>query len=123
MAARPAAQLQQAGSALYHGELALTGRIVGHDLDLPAQASRCINCHGAAVAASAPPLAPLLNAASLTRLTPRRGGPPSRYDTASMCALLRSGVDPAHVMIPRTMPRYTITDADCKALWAFLSTR
>lgn len=115
---------RQRGAALFAGEAALSGRIVGHDVDLPVQASRCVNCHGEAgrpaPAASAPTLAPALDARSLAAPTPRRGGPPSRYDAAALCTLLRSGVDPAHVMIPRTMPRYTLSDEDCAALWAHL---
>ena len=51
----------------------------------------------------------------------RRGGPPSRYDAAGLCTLLRSGVDPAHVIILRTMPRYDINDADCQSLWLHLT--
>jgi hypothetical protein len=35
--------------------------------------------------------------------------------------LLRRGVDPAFVMISVEMPRYTIDDADCKALWRYVT--
>jgi len=107
------------GRALYAGERALPGRIVGHDLDLPVQASRCVNCHGSA-ATPVEVFAPRLDGGDLMRLQPRRGGPPSRYDAAALCTLLRTGVDPAHVVIPRTMPRYRASDADCEALWAHL---
>ena len=50
----------------------------------------------------------------------RRGGPPSAYDAASLCELLREGIDPAWVMVRQEMPRYAATDAQCIALWAFL---
>jgi len=60
---------------------------------------------------------------SLASLQPRRGGPPSRFDDSSLCRLLRTGVDPAHVVIQRSMPRYELSDADCRALWAHLSKR
>jgi hypothetical protein len=51
----------------------------------------------------------------------RRGGPPSNYDRDGLCTLLRRGVDPAHVMISVEMPRYTIDDSDCHALWRYLT--
>jgi hypothetical protein len=116
------------GRALFEGSAALPARVHGQDFALPAQASRCVNCH---VAPSAPTSAasavaagaPLLTAAALSTPTRRRGGPPSRYDAASLCTLLRSGVDPAYVMIQRTMPRYDISDADCQALWLHLMER
>lgn len=116
------------GRQLFEGVRPLNGQIVGHATTLPARASRCINCHGAG---TAPPaqgasnttqaFGPLLNRRSLTDDVPRRGGPPSRYDPAAFCRLLRSGVDPAYVMIPRSMPRYELSDADCQALWAYLT--
>ncbi len=115
------------GRQLFDGELALAARIVGQDFALPAQASRCVNCHdpasagAASSAVGAQRIGPSLTAATLTDLVRRRGGPPSRYDAASLCRLLRSGVDPAHVIILRTMPRYEITDADCRTLWSHLT--
>lgn len=115
------------GSKLFEGDLALPARIVGQDFALPATASRCINCHGPARsdAASSPATAqrigPALTRSTLTDAVRRRGGPPSRYDAGSLCTMLRTGVDPAHVIILRTMPRYDITDADCRALWLYLT--
>jgi mono/diheme cytochrome c family protein len=115
------------GRQLFDGELALPARIAGQDFALPAQASRCVNCHGpargdaASQAAGAQRIGPALTAGTLTDAVRRRGGPPSRYDAASLCTLLRSGVDPAHVIILRTMPRYEITDADCRSLWLHLT--
>ena len=117
------------GRALFLGQAALSARIVGQDFILPAQASRCVNCHGAATRTAAAssiadaPGAPALTAAGLTTPARRRGGPPSRYDAAALCTLLRSGADPAHVLIFRTMPRYDVSDADCRALWLHLLTR
>jgi mono/diheme cytochrome c family protein len=115
------------GRQLFDGEFALPARIVGQDFALPAAASRCVNCHGAnsGNAASSPAatqqIGPALTRGTLTDAVRRRGGPPSRYDAASLCTLLRSGVDPAHVIILRTMPRYDITDADCRSLWLHLT--
>jgi hypothetical protein len=64
-----------------------------------------------------------LSAATLAEPVARRGGPPSRYDARSLCTLLRSGVDPAHVMVQRAMPRFDIDDLQCEALWQYLTNR
>jgi len=113
------------GRQLFLGEAALSARIVGQDFALPPHASRCVNCHGSSAvavgASSALLAAPTLSAATLAQAMRRRGGPPSRYDAVALCRLLRSGVDPAHVLIERTMPRYDISDTDCRSLWQHLS--
>lgn len=115
-----AADREASGAALWRGDWALTARLSGHEQVLPGQASRCINCHGGADRA-APGGGPRLDAGYLTRAVARRGGPASRYDEAAFCRLLRTGVDPASVLVPREMPRYDIDDADCAALWQFLT--
>jgi hypothetical protein len=117
------------GRRLFVGELPLAGRVTGHTTDLPPNASRCANCHAAGTAlpslagtaTSAASFGPALNADMLTRETPRRGGPPSLYDEQALCKLLTTGVDPAYIIIPRNMPRYTVSAADCRALWSYLS--
>lgn len=117
------------GERLFKGETPLAARIWGHESDLPAHASRCTNCHARAApppgasAASGPatPLGPTLSAASLTSLQRRRGGPPSRFNEASFCRLVRTGVDPSDVLLPRVMPRYTLSDGQCHDLWQYLS--
>lgn len=111
------ARLQAHGAALFEGRTALTGRLLGHATALPSDAARCVNCHRAGGAADAA-FAPSLEGTTLTTLRARRGGPPSRYDADSFCRLLRTGVDPAWVQIPRDMPRYDLDDGDCHALWA-----
>ncbi len=121
----------EAGKALFTGNVALKAHMVGHDTDLPPAAVRCANCHsrqaappGAAAptAASARPrdiyAAPLSYAALLEK-RPRRGGPPSRYDLAAFCRVLRDGIDPASVMVAQTMPRYRLTEQECHELWTF----
>lgn len=124
-------RLHQAGARLFDGRAPLVGQVLGHNQALPVQAARCANCHGAqagwvpaaGASASTPSqrLAPVLSAALLRRSQARRGGPPSHYDAASLCRLLRTGVDPAWVMLPRGMPRYQISTSDCQALWAHLA--
>lgn len=126
----------QRGQALFSGAAELQGRVVGHQVDLPAAAVACINCHGeaaserplvasaqAAASGVAPRFAPPLTAQHLAQARPRRGGPPSQYEAASLCRLLREGLDPATVLIPLTMPRYRITDAQCADLWQFFLSR
>jgi len=126
---------RQRGQAYFLGEAVLAGRLSGHAMDLPSVASRCVNCHrdsadaraASARAAgntgldpSADAGAPPLGRAWLTQWRSRRFAPASRYDAASLCTLLRSGVDPAMVVIPATMPRYQASDAQCADLWNFL---
>lgn len=124
-AGEPASALR--GQRLFAGDAALAARIAGQDFDLTGDASRCVNCHQAVGAAAWSAIAgsqrfgPQLTPALLTQPMRRRGGPPSRYDAATLCTLLRSGVNPAHVVILRTMPRYDISDADCWSLWLHLT--
>ncbi|WP_323122062.1 hypothetical protein [Burkholderia alba] len=109
------------GRALFTGAAPLRGRLSTHPSDLPAGVVRCANCHAAGQDARvANSIAPRLNASWLGELQSRRGGPPSQYDRASFCALLRTGLDPAYVLINVEMPRYRISDRDCGALWQFL---
>jgi len=133
-AARPPSPIER-GAQLFLGELTLTARMVAHTDALPQQAARCANCHRPestptdsvsatdSAALATDKLGPALGPRALAQLVARRGGPPSSYDRRSFCRLLREGVDPAHVMIPQTMPRYTLTDEECEALWLFLTTR
>lgn len=128
-----AAQVER-GRRLAEGSAALPGRIAGHDVALPAATTRCANCHQPAASATVPAslrggiegvasAAPPLDRRSLTTAQPRRNGPPSAYDAAALCRLLRTGVDPASIVLPATMPRFSPTDAQCAELWAFLVAR
>ena len=118
----------QAGQRAFEGSTPLAARIEGHETALPPTATACANCHRpapqvATVAGSAPAAAafgPRLHRALLTEPVARRGGPPSRYDPASFCRLLRTGEDPAGVLLPRAMPRYELDDAACAQLWQHL---
>ncbi|WP_157271215.1 hypothetical protein [Azohydromonas aeria] len=106
------------GQGLFHGPAPLRAWIAGQDFSLPAHAARCANCHGAAAPQR---VAPLLSAAGMTQPVARRGGPPSRYEADSFCRLLRTGVDPAFVTVTRAMPRYELSDVECRALWLYLT--
>jgi hypothetical protein len=110
------------GEALFTGKADLIGRIYTHRVDLPPAVVRCGNCHAADDGPPVPrSLAPRLNQDLLIRMQPRRGGPASAYDGQKFCTLLRRGLDPAFVLISVEMPRYTIEDADCQALWRYLN--
>ncbi|MFM2347474.1 MAG: hypothetical protein RL654_2227 [Pseudomonadota bacterium] len=119
VATPPQAVARTHGEALWRGERPLAGQIAGHAQAMPVAALRCINCHGGGLGA-VPGSAPRLDAATLTRPLARRGGPPSVYDERAFCQLLRTGIDPAAVLLPREMPRYRIDDHDCAALWRHL---
>ena len=107
------------GEQLFRGEEPLRGAIVGHDDALPAFASKCANCHDLEASKKAS-YGSILTRAALLEAAARRGGPPSRYEVGSFCRLLRTGIDPAHIIILRAMPRYEIDDAQCLALWNYL---
>jgi hypothetical protein len=109
------------GNALYRGKEALSGKVRGHDESLPAEAVRCANCHDAADGARLSRVpAPHLDRSLLLEPRQRRGGPPSRYDQAAFCKLLRTGVDPASIVVAREMPIYELDQNQCIALWNFL---
>jgi hypothetical protein len=110
------------GYALYAGYLPVTGRIAGHDADLPPGATVCANCHEPGQPGADPKRLPQLDR-RLVESYSRRGGPEAAYTEETFCALLADGVDPTLVLVSRTMPRFTIPREDCAALWAYLSTR
>ena len=119
---RHAEQQRARGEALFVGSAALPGRLAGHATALPTQATRCINCHSSDATATpaAPTLGPPLTGQRLASMQSRRGGPATRFDAASLCRALRSGVDPAQILLPTSMPRYDATEAQCADLWAHL---
>lgn len=122
---------QSEGEALFRGEQPLPAHLAGQTMPLPAMATRCINCHetrqpaaltdGASAAASARTYASPLSAVWLKEARLRHGGPATAYDAQSLCQVLRNGIDPAKVMVSTVMPRYDATEAQCTALWAYLT--
>jgi hypothetical protein len=112
------------GEALYKGKEPLRGRIRDHSDFLPPEAVRCANCHSpASTSRLAAKPAPKLDAAWLLDMRQRRGGPPSQYDQASFCEVLRSGVDPVHILIAREMPTYDLDGIQCAGLWEYLTAK
>ena len=112
---------QSPGDALFHGKVALTGKIRGHEESLPPEAVRCANCHEAQSNERLSRVsAPRLDRSLLLDARTRRGGPPSRYDQPAFCKLLRTGVDPAAIVIAREMPIYNLNQTQCAGLWTYL---
>jgi hypothetical protein len=109
------------GRRLFFGVEAVTGTIVGHKAAMPAAAVRCRNCHLVGDSAAQLSLGPRLNRDTLLDLQKRRGAPPSAYDERAFCRTLRTGVDPAYVVIAPQMPRYQIDDEQCRSLWLYLT--
>ncbi|HJS05678.1 MAG TPA: hypothetical protein VJ832_19535 [Variovorax sp.] len=122
--AREAPQASVArGARLFDGTEALAGTLSGHSTPLPVEATRCIQCHsgpGKSTAVTSD-FAPPLGRRQLREARARRGGPPIAYEQASFCRTLRTGVDPGHIVLPRAMPRFDADDAQCAALWDYLT--
>jgi hypothetical protein len=122
----------QQGKASFRGDVPLEAHMAGHTTLLPTSVVRCKNCHQTTAPAPSSfaqatggerpgqSFGPILNRATLTEARRRRGGPPSKYDASTFCRLLNEGVDPAHVIIPMTMPRYRASQDECDALWEYL---
>ena len=111
------------GARLFDGTEPLAGTLSGHSAPLPVEATRCTHCHTGpgASAGAASQFASPLDRRRLREALPRRGGPPVAYEQASFCRTLRTGVDPAHIVLPRAMPRFDADDAQCAALWDYLT--
>jgi len=106
---------------MFFGEIPLKGTILGHDQPLPPELASCANCHAVGSRpAVGDAFGPRLDRSNLTEARGRRGGPPSRFSASSFCRLLRTGVDPAYIMITRQMPRYELSNDQCFDLWQFL---
>jgi hypothetical protein len=119
--ARPAQQSER-GKRIFHGFDAVPGTIQRNGTVLPAHASKCINCHSALPPpAASTGTSQYLSAATMSRTISRRGGPASLYDLSTFCNAVRSGIDPAGVVLESKMPRYAMSDAQCADLWMFLS--
>jgi hypothetical protein len=114
------------GARLFDGTEPLAGTLAGHSAPLPAVATRCSQCHAGpggpgGPAATGSLFAPALDRGALREARPRRGGPPVAYEAATFCRTLRTGIDPAHVVLPRAMPRFELDDVQCAALWDYLT--
>jgi hypothetical protein len=111
------------GRALFTGKQPLAGRVRDHRSQLPAAVVVCQSCHNGQPVPGSPAAAaaPRVDRALLLQALPRRGGPPSAYDRPAFCKLLRTGVDPAYVLVAREMPVFEIDDAQCESLWLYVT--
>ena len=109
------------GRRMFYGDASLQGAIVGHPEALPPRLTACANCHEGAASLAAASFGPRLDGTHLTEMRGRRGGPPSAFSSTSFCRMLRTGVDPASILITRQMPRYTLDDNQCLGLWHYLT--
>ena len=109
------------GRQMFFGNEPLLGVITGHTEYLPSKMVSCVSCHmGAAGPGGSASFAPVLNRLRMTALIARRGGPPSAFSASSFCQMLRTGVDPAYILITRQMPRYRLSDDQCLGLWRYV---
>jgi hypothetical protein len=109
------------GCAIFNGQHPLSAHLRDDNSALPAWTTRCVNCHVGASASTT--FAPPLTRDYLLGATRRRGGPISHYDPAAFCHAVKDGVDPAGIVLRKPMPRYQMTDAECSALWRFVTTQ
>lgn len=113
--------VRKQGESLFTGRRPLVGKIRGHQAPLPPEVVVCAHCHVQTVPDAGAAVAPIIDRALLLEQRSRRGGPPSAYDVSSFCRMVRTGVDPAHVIINRVMPVYELSDAACASLWEYLT--
>ena len=119
----PALPPDAEGHAIYHRAQGVVARVNGETV--MAGAARCANCHGEVGEGrreGALVAAPLHREALSTRHS-RRGGPPSRYSQETFCQSLRTGIDPAGVVLDAAMPRYALSGSSCDSLWRFVTGR
>ena len=111
-----------AGSRFFFGETPLRATILGQSSPLPSETAACANCHAASSRRPSDGFfAPPLDRSAMIESRRRRNGPPSHFSPASFCRLLRTGVDPAYIVISRQMPRYQLDDNQCLDLWRYLT--
>ena len=110
------------GAQLFAGAVPLQGRLYTQSEDLPTAAVRCANCHSHGGSADVSySNAPRLTREWLQEDRKRRGGPKSHYDLGGFCSLLRTGIAPDRIVINIQMPRYALSDNDCRSLWVLLT--
>lgn len=111
------------GERIFLGRETVAATIGGHELPLPPEVAACAGCHKPRTSDRNEQFAPPLSKEWLTVARQRRGGPPYAYDRDSFCNTVRTGIDPGYVILNRTMPRFALDDAQCRALWSYLSVR
>lgn len=119
--AQTACESADMGCAIFNGQHPMTAHLRDDDRPLPSFATRCVNCHGGT--STKPAFAPPLTHDALLGAASRRGGPISHYDAMAFCRAVKDGVDPAGVLLRKSMPHYRIADTECQALWQYVMHR
>jgi len=109
------------GCAIFNGQHPMTAHLRDDERPLPSFATRCVNCHVGT--STKPAFAPPLTHDALLGVASRRGGPLSHYDATSFCRAVKDGIDPAGVLLRKSMPHYRIADTECQALWQYVMHR
>ncbi|MFZ6689685.1 hypothetical protein ACO0K0_18235 [Undibacterium sp. SXout11W] len=115
----------QKGENLFYGREALKGTLYLHNRSLDTSFVRCMNCHrfqDEQKTSNKSDFGPEIGAHFLLTKNSLRGGPARAYEADSFCQMLRTGMDPSQIMMRTDMPRYSVSDDDCHALWRFLLT-
>jgi hypothetical protein len=110
------------GRDIFLGAVPLRATILGQSSRLPPETAACGNCHATNSQPEADgSFAPRLDRSTMMESRRRRNGPPSHFSPTTFCRLLRTGVDPAYIVISRQMPRYQLNDNACLDLWRYLT--
>ena len=117
---------QEQGRRLFFGLDELQGTIQNDGIRLPPEYIKCIKCHSAPaqISNSFPNKLSgslILSSETLLEKKVRRGGPAFKYSVATFCNTLRSGSDPTGIILEFGMPRFSISDRQCGALWIFIN--
>jgi hypothetical protein len=107
------------GCAIFSGQRAAAAHLRDDNQPLPEWTTRCVNCHTRTD--PSPGFAPPLTRGYLLDARSRRGGPPSRYDPVAFCRAVKDGIDPASVVLRKSMPHFELSSAECTALWRFVT--
>ena len=107
------------GCAIFTGQRPTAAHLRDDNQALPEWTTRCINCHTRTE--PAPSFAPPLTRGYLLDAKSRRGGPPSQYDPVAFCRAIEDGIDPASVLLRKSMPHFQLSRAECAALWQFVT--
>lgn len=106
----------------YSGPARMRAHLDGIDALLEPSSVRCSNCHG--VDAGGIPLGVIkgtnIHSASLGNRRSASGASWS-YDGASFCTAVRKGIDGSGRILEPGMPRYDITDSQCRSLWNYVT--
>lgn len=106
----------------YSGPARLRARMDGIDAPLEFASVRCSNCHGvdgAGIPRGAIPAPNIRQPNAVERRS--SSGARWSYDASGFCTALRKGVDGSGRILEPGMPRYDLTDSQCRMLWDYVT--